>query len=38
MSDTDKIIEDKAMEKMLEDAQIDDFHFIIKFGRKREDE
>ena len=30
-------IDDKAIEKILEDTEIDDFHFIVKYGRKRED-
>jgi len=37
MSDTEDIINDGAMEKILKDAELDDFHFIVKFGRKRED-
>ena len=29
--------DDKAMEKMLEDVKLDDYHFIVKYGRKREE-
>ena len=30
-------IDDKAIEDILEDTEIDDYHFIVKYGRKRED-
>ncbi len=30
--------DDKAMEKILEDIKLDDYHFIAKYGREREDE
>ena len=30
-------IEDEALEKILEDVKLDDFHFIVKYGRKREE-
>lgn len=30
--------DDKAMEKILEDIKLDDYHFIVKYGKKREDE
>ncbi len=32
------MIEDKALDEILEDIDMDDFHYAIKFGRKREDE
>lgn len=38
MSTPNEEIEDKAMEKMLKDADLDDYHFIIKFGCKRKEE
>lgn len=38
MATPNEEIEDKAMEKMLKDAELDDFHYIIKFGRPKENE
>ena len=37
MTEPYKKIEDEALEKILEDAEMDDFHFIVKFGCKREE-
>lgn len=29
--------DDKALDKILEDIKLDDYHFIVKYGRKKEE-